>query len=107
MATFTPTSPSPFTHPTEQLTGAVERVTFHSEETGFCVLRVKVRGHRELVTVVGTVATVTPGEYVEGAGWWITDRTHGLQFKTQHLRIVPPSTLARLCPITQHSRALQ
>jgi len=86
------------THPTEHLTGAVERVTFHSEETGFCVLRVKVRGHRELVTVVGTVATVTPGEYVEGAGWWITDRTHGLQFKTQHLRIVPPSTLARLYP---------
>jgi exodeoxyribonuclease V alpha subunit len=30
--------------PLEHLTGAVERVTFHSEETGFCVLRVKVRG---------------------------------------------------------------
>jgi exodeoxyribonuclease V alpha subunit len=45
----------------EQLTGAVERVTFHSEETGFCVLRVKVRGHRDLVTVVGTAATITPG----------------------------------------------
>ena len=64
MAAFTPTSPAPFTHPTEQLTGAVERVTFHSEETGFCVLRVKVRGHRDLVTVVGTAATITPGEYI-------------------------------------------
>src|SRR2546426_6781045 len=93
MATFTPTSPSPPTHPTEQLPGAVERVTFHSEETGFCVLRVKVRGHRDLVTVVGTAATITPGEYVEGQGVWVTDRTHGLQFKTQHLRVVPPSTL--------------
>src|SRR5919197_171526 len=81
------------THLPERLTGAVERVTFHSEETGFCVLRVKVRGHKDLVTVVGTAATITPGEYVEGEGWWITDRTHGLQFKTQHLRIVPPSTL--------------
>jgi exodeoxyribonuclease V alpha subunit len=39
--------------PTEALSGAVERVTFHSEETGFCVLRVKVRGHRDLITVVG------------------------------------------------------
>lgn len=77
----------------EHLTGAVERVTFHSEESGFCVLRVKVRGHRDLVTMVGTAATITPGEYVEGEGWWVTDRTHGLQFKTQHLRIVPPSTL--------------
>src|SRR6266516_2541717 len=77
----------------EPLSGLVERVTFHSSETGFFVLRVKVRGQRDLVTVLGSAATITPGEYVEGEGWWITDRTHGLQFKTQHLRIVPPSTL--------------
>ena len=61
------------THPTEHLAGSVERVTFHSEETGFCVLRVKVRGHRDLETVVGTAAAITPGEYVEGEGWWVTD----------------------------------
>jgi hypothetical protein len=85
--------PAPLTQPTEHLTGAVERVTFHSEESGFCVLRVKVRGHKDLVTVVGTAATITPGEYIEGTGWWVNDRTHGLQFKTQHLRVVPPSTL--------------
>src|SRR5882724_8929568 len=91
MATFAPTSP--LTHPMEHLTGAVERVTFHSEETGFGVLRVKVRGHRDLATVVGTAATITPGEYIEGQGVWVTDRTHGLQFKTQALRVVPPSTL--------------
>jgi exodeoxyribonuclease V alpha subunit len=89
-ASVLPASP---THPLESLTGAVERVTFHSEETGFCVLRVKVRGHRDLVTVVGTAATITPGEYIEAQGWWVTDRTHGLQFKTQTLRVVPPSTL--------------
>src|SRR2546427_1142715 len=93
MAVFTATSPSPPMHSMEQLTGAVERVTFHSEETGFCVLRVKVRGHRDLVTVVGTAATITPGEYIEGQGVWVNDRTHGLQFKTQALRVVPPSTL--------------
>src|SRR5437773_3099565 len=93
MAVFTATSPSPPMHPMEHLTGAVERVTFHSEETGFCVLRVKVRGHRDLVTVVGTAATITQGEYIEGQGGWVTDRTHGLQFKTQALRVVPPSTL--------------
>jgi ATP-dependent exoDNAse (exonuclease V) alpha subunit len=91
MESFTP-SHSSF-HPTEPLTGAVERVTFHSEGSGFCVLRVKVRGHCDLVTVVGTAATITPGEYIEGDGWWVTDRTHGLQFKTQHLRVVPPSPL--------------
>jgi exodeoxyribonuclease V alpha subunit len=31
---------------TEVLAGLVERVTFHNEENGFCVLRVKARGQR-------------------------------------------------------------
>lgn len=79
--------------PTERLSGSVERVTFHSEESGYCVLRVKVRGSRELVTVVGTVASVVPGEYVECHGWWINDRQYGWQFKTKHLKVVPPSTI--------------
>src|SRR5260370_40235609 len=91
MAAFAPTSPD--TSLMEHLTGAVERVTFHSEETGFCVLRVKVRGHRDLVTVVGTAPTISPGEYIEGTGWRVTDRTHALQFKTTQLRVVPPTTL--------------
>jgi len=79
--------------PTEHLAGSVERVTFHSAESGFCVLRVKVRGHRDLVTVVGTAPSITPGEYIEGTGWWVTDPTHGRQFKATQLRVVPPSTL--------------
>jgi exodeoxyribonuclease V alpha subunit len=36
----------------EVLAGLIERVTYHNEENGFCVLRIKARGHRELVTVV-------------------------------------------------------
>ncbi len=89
----TPISHGTSDAPSERLSGSVERVTFHSEESGFCVLRVKVRGHRELVTVTGSAATVSPGEYVECDGCWINDRTHGVQFKTRHLRLVPPSTL--------------
>jgi exodeoxyribonuclease V alpha subunit len=77
----------------ERLQGSVERVTFHSPESGFCVLRIKVRGQRELVTVIGSAATITPGEYIECTGAWTNDRQHGLQFKTQHLRVIPPSTL--------------
>ncbi|MGA7329041.1 MAG: hypothetical protein WBX25_32275 [Rhodomicrobium sp.] len=37
----------------EVLAGPVERVTFHNEENGFCVLRVNARGHKDLVTVIG------------------------------------------------------
>jgi exodeoxyribonuclease V alpha subunit len=78
----------------ESLSGAVERVTFHSEESGFAVLQVKVRGKRELVTVVGSTMSVTPGEYVDCTGTWISDKQYGLQFKSTHLRMVMPSTEA-------------
>ena len=79
--------------PRQKLSGSIEHVTFHSPESGFCVLRVRVRGQRDLVPVVGTAAVVSPGEYLESEGWWVNDRTHGLQFKAAELRIVPPSTL--------------
>ncbi|WP_058554457.1 ATP-dependent RecD-like DNA helicase [Thiohalocapsa sp. ML1] len=79
--------------PLERLAGAVERVTFHSPESGFCVLRLKVRGARDLVTLTGQAASVTAGEYVEADGWWVNDRKHGLQFKARQLTVIPPSTL--------------
>lgn len=79
--------------PVERLAGSVERVTFHSEESGFCVLRAKVKGHRDLVTVVGSAASITPGEFIECLGVWHNDRTHGLQFKARQLKVVPPSTV--------------
>lgn len=79
--------------PQERLSGSVERVTFHSDESGFCILRTKVKGRRDLVTVVGSAASIAPGEYVECLGSWQNDRTYGLQFKTTQLTVVPPSTL--------------
>ena len=41
---------------TEVLAGLVDRVTFHNAENGFCVLRVKARGQRDLITVLGHAA---------------------------------------------------
>ncbi len=77
----------------EFLQGSVERVTFHSEDSGFCVLRTKVKGHRELVTVTGSAAAITAGEYIECHGVWINDKKHGLQFKAHQLNVVAPTTL--------------
>ena len=48
--------PAPESSTQEVLAGLVERVTFHNPESGFCVLRAKARGHRDLVTVVGHAA---------------------------------------------------
>jgi exodeoxyribonuclease V alpha subunit len=49
---------------TEVLAGLVERITFHNEENGFCVLRVKSRGQRDLITVLGHAAMISAGEFV-------------------------------------------
>lgn len=77
----------------EVLAGLVERVTFHNAENGFCVLRVKVRGQRDLVTVVGHAAMISAGEFVQISGRWFNDHTHGLQFKAEFLRASPPTTV--------------
>ena len=77
----------------EPLSGLVERVTFHSPDTGFCVLRVKVRGHRDLVTVLGSAASIQPGEFIQASGRWDNHRDHGLQFRTTFLKVLPPSSL--------------
>ena len=77
----------------EPLSGLVERVTFHSSETGFCVLRVKVRGHRDLVTVLGSAADIHTGEYVQASGRWERHREHGMQFRALFLQVTAPTSL--------------
>jgi exodeoxyribonuclease V alpha subunit len=61
------------THP-ESISGLIERVTFFNEDSGFVVIKVKVKGQRDLVTIVGTLASVSPGEWVNAEGRWIHDR---------------------------------
>ena len=77
----------------EVLAGPVERVTFHNPENGFCVLRTRARGHRELVTVVGHAAAVSPGEWITASGEWVNDRTHGQQFRARFIRTAAPSSV--------------
>ena len=74
----------------EVLAGPVERVTFHNPENGFCVLRTRAHGHRNLVTVVGHAATVAAGEWITASGEWVNDRTHGQQFKARFIRTAAP-----------------
>ncbi len=77
----------------EVLAGLVERVTFHNPDNGFCVLRVKARGHRDLVTVVGHAAMVAAGEWITASREWVHDRTHGQQFRARFLRSSAPSSV--------------
>jgi len=75
--------PTPEPSAQEVLAGLVERVTYHNAENGFCVLRAKARGHRDVVTVVGHSATIAAGEWITASGEWVNDRTHGQQFKAK------------------------
>ena len=75
------------------LEGLVDLITFHSEETGFCVLKVKARGLRETVAVVGKVPRINVGEWIKARGKWTIDRKHGRQFLAEHLEAVVPDSL--------------
>ena len=77
----------------EYLSGNIERITYHNAENGFCVLRVKVRNFKDLVTVTGNVPAVSVGEYIKCSGIWHNDRNHGKQFKADFLKALPPDTL--------------
>jgi exodeoxyribonuclease V alpha subunit len=78
---------------TEEISGLIERVTFHNDESGFCVLRVRTQRHRDETTVIGSLPSVTAGEWLVAEGWWVRDKEHGLQFKARSLKTVPPTTV--------------
>jgi exodeoxyribonuclease V alpha subunit len=76
----------------ETLSGFIERVTYHNPETGFAVLRVKVRGRSDLVSVVGSTTSVTASEHLEASGQWVIDRQHGQQFRADQLKTTHPAS---------------
>jgi exodeoxyribonuclease V alpha subunit len=94
---------------TEVLAGLVERVTFHNDDNGFCVLRVKARGQRDLITVLGHAAMIAAGEFVQASGTWVNDRTHGVQFKASFLKAAAPTTTEGIekYPHPSHGRGLR
>jgi exodeoxyribonuclease V alpha subunit len=87
-----PKASTPATRPVENLSGLIERVTFFNEENGFAVLKVQVKGQRELLTVVGSLPSVSAGEWVTAEGQWVHDKEFGHQFKAELLRSSAPTT---------------
>jgi len=57
------------------------------------VLRVKARGQRDLITVLGYAAMIAASEFVQASGTWVNDRTHGVQFKASFLKAAAPTTI--------------
>ncbi len=88
--TSPPTRPTP--SPVDSLSGLIDRVAFFNEENGFAVLKVKVRGRREPVTVVGSLAAANAGEWLTAEGRWVQDREFGRQFRAELLSSSAPTS---------------
>jgi exodeoxyribonuclease V alpha subunit len=102
-----PPPPSKTSTPTaaswRELRGVVERITYQNPDNGYTVARLSperasteadaARGDDRLVTVVGTLVDLTPGEAIIARGWWRNDPKHGWQFIATDYRTTLPATL--------------
>ena len=75
------------------LEGVLERVTYANEESAWSVVKLSVPGRRELVTAVGNLLGVQPGENLRLRGRWTIDRKYGEQFRVDSFTTVRPATL--------------
>jgi exodeoxyribonuclease V alpha subunit len=73
--------------------GEIERIVYESEETGFFVGRLRQEGQRELVTFVGNLMAVSPGETVRLWGRWVDDKKWGRQLRIERYETVVPNTV--------------
>jgi len=78
----------------EDIQGQIERVTFHNEENGFTIARLKVKGFRELITVTGNLMAPVPGQVLHITGEWTTHPQFGEQFKIVRYNTLVPATVA-------------
>ncbi len=76
----------------ESITGILERITYRADDTGYTVARLKLPGQKTVITVVGRLPEVQPGESLELEGDWIDHRSHGRQFEVIRYRTTPPTS---------------
>jgi len=77
-----------------ELKGQIERITYCNEETGYTVARLKAEGGAGLVTIVGSIPGLSPGETVKLKGEWQSHAKYGQQFKTSSCELVMPATVS-------------
>lgn len=77
----------------EYINGIVERITYHNPDNGFVVLKVLVKGHRDLVVVTGEVHSISVGEEIKVQGKWVNSLKYGLGFKAHYIKSTPPNSL--------------
>ena len=71
----------------------VERITYQNPENGYSVMKVKVKGYNDLVTLVGNLLEVPAGSVLQCEGDWKVDKRYGSQFVCQTWEEVMPATV--------------
>jgi len=84
----------------EKIAGSIERVTYYNPDNGYSVLKIKPDmplkteyKNRGVVTVVGNLPELQPGEFIHASGKWIEHPKHGNQFQVESLEQAIPITL--------------
>ncbi|OYE01695.1 SF1B family DNA helicase RecD2 [Nostoc sp. 'Peltigera membranacea cyanobiont' 232] len=77
----------------EIITGVIERLTFHSEESGYTVARLVRPRFRDLTTIVGSFANIQPGQTLQLTGFWRDHPQFGPQFQVTNYKETKPATL--------------
>jgi len=80
----------------ESMTGVVERLTFHSEESGYTIARLKREKAKELTTIVGSFANIQAGQTLQLTGFWRDHPQYGAQFNVTQYKETKPATLTGL-----------
>jgi exodeoxyribonuclease V alpha subunit len=73
--------------------GVVERIVYESADTNFMVGRMQSPDSAALLTFVGTIMAVSPGETLRLQGRWIEDKRFGRQLKVEQCQTILPSTV--------------
>ncbi|GCE08824.1 SF1B family DNA helicase RecD2 [Dictyobacter aurantiacus] len=84
------------TNSTEHIQGIVERVTYHAEDSGYTVARMKLPSARDLVTIVGSFPEIHAGQTLRLTGYWREHLKYGQQFQVVHAQETKPATLTGL-----------
>ncbi|MBS5020754.1 MAG: ATP-dependent RecD-like DNA helicase [Alistipes sp.] len=79
--------------PTTNLRCVVERITYQNPENGYSVLKVRVKGYSDLVTLVGSLLEVPVGSVLLCRGEWKVDKRYGSQFVAATWEETMPATV--------------
>ena len=84
------------TNDTLTLTAEIQQISYHAEESGYCILKVLIENQKKAATITGYAANPLPGQTIKATGTWITHTKFGKQFKAEAITQTSPKSKAAL-----------